>query len=380
MAIKKLKLIQKPLEAPEWLSRLNSAVMVYQKSTNEIWANPEFERVFGKVDLEGFLKPQSLHLFNKKPVTIETLTQPAQYEEYVIVNQKAESFFVNLKVSSIDSDVENRFVVFVDDVTEKAKNQQNSIRNHLNAIEDRNEQIRILQKEKLEQIGRYAGGIMHNLSQPLQCIKGNTDELAATEKLSEQGKDFVSEIQKATNYLSDIIRSFKSYVRIGDDESGPVSVAESVNQAVFFTKNTLLQQNIDLTVKDLADELPKINGKQAQLVQVFVNLISNAKDAIEEAGRPRGKIDIQFKNDKHTIKVFIKDNGCGMDEITVRKIFDPFFTTKPQGKGTGLGLSTSYGYLKEMNAEVSVKSEPGTGSEFTLTFPINTLKGEKNGN
>ena len=69
-----------------------------------------------------------------------------------------------------------------------------------------------------------------------------------------------------------------------------------------------------------------------------------------------------------------------MDEITVRKIFDPFFTTKPQGKGTGLGLSTSYGYLKEMNAEVSVKSEPGTGSEFTLTFPINTLKGEKNGN
>jgi signal transduction histidine kinase len=376
MAVKKLKLISKPLEVPEWLSHLDSPVLVYQKTTNEIWANPEFERTFGKVDLQGFLKPQTLHLFHLKPITAAVLSQPARYEECFIENKKGQRYFVNLKVSALSGEHESRTLVLIDDVTEKTRSQQESVQNHLNATEDRNEQIRILQKEKLEQIGRYAGGIMHNLSQPLQCIRGNSEELAATEPLSEQGKDFLNEIQKATTYLSDIVRSFKSYVRTGDDESTAISVSESLKQAVFFTKNTLLHQNIDLDVNEPSLSLPNIQGKQAQLVQVFVNLITNARDAIEEAHRPRGRIVITLSEFEGGVRAVIQDNGIGMDEVTSRRIFDPFFTTKTQGKGTGLGLSTSYGYLREMNAEISVKSEPGEGSAFTLTFPIPISKGE----
>jgi signal transduction histidine kinase len=379
MAIKKLKLIPKPLELPEWLNQLDSPVLVYQQSTNEILSNSSFDGAFGKVDLQSLLKKSSLHLFNLKPITIDTLTQPARYEEYTIENGSGKRFIVNLKVSAIVGEREQRFVAFIDDVTDKAANQIASIRNHLQAVEAKNEEVRILQQEKLEQIGRYAGGIMHNLSQPLQCIQGNTEELIATESLSEKGADHLDEIRKATHYLTEIVRSFKSYVRIGDEDAAPISVQECIRQAVFFTRNTLLHENIDLHYDDQALPLPMIHGKQAQLVQVFINLIGNARDAIEEAHRSRGKIEIRLEQTRNLLVATIQDNGIGMDEVTRRKIFEPFFTTKPQGKGTGLGLSTSYAYLREIQAKIEVKSEPGTGSEFKLSFPIETVKGESHG-
>lgn len=379
MAVKKLKLIQKPLEMPEWLNHLDSPVLVYQQSTNEIQSNARFDQTFGKVDLQSFLKKSSLHLFNLKPITLETLTQPARYEEYTIENGSGARFIVNLKVSAIVGEREERYIAFLDDVTDKAANQIATIRNHLQAVEAKNEQVRILQQEKLEQIGRYAGGIMHNLSQPLQCIQGNTEELFATEPLSAKGADHLEEIRKATTYLSEIVRSFKSYVRIGDEDAAPISVQECIRQAVFFTRNTLLHENIDLDFNDHALPLPMIHGKQAQLVQVFINLIGNARDAIEEAQRSRGKIEISLQQQGNTLIASIRDNGIGMDEVTRRKIFEPFFTTKPQGKGTGLGLSTSYAYLREIQANIEVKSEPGTGSEFKLSFPIEIVKGESHG-
>jgi signal transduction histidine kinase len=379
MAVKKLKLIPKPLEMPEWLNLLDSPVVVYQQSTNEIQSNASFDRIFGTVDLQSFLKKSSLHLFNQKPITLEILTQPARYEEYTIENGSGTRFIVNLKVSAIVGEREERFIAFLDDVTDKSANQIATIRNHLQAVEAKNEQVRVLQQEKLEQIGRYAGGIMHNLSQPLQCIRGNTEELIATESLGAKGADHLEEIRKATNYLADIVRSFKSYVRIGDEDAAPISVQECIRQAVFFTRNTLLHENIDLDFEDHDLPLPMVHGKQAQLVQVFINLIGNARDAIEEAKRTRGKIGIRLEHQRNTLIATIRDNGIGMDEVTRRKIFEPFFTTKPQGKGTGLGLSTSYAYLREIQANIEVKSEPGTGSEFKLSFPIETIKGESHG-
>ena len=369
MAIRKLKSLPKALEMPEWLNQLDSPVLVFQPSTNEIQANPSFERSFGKVDLQSFLKKPSLHLFNRKPITLETLTQPARYEEYTVENNAGARFFVNIRISAITGERDQRFIAFLDDVSDKVANQSASIRTHLDAVEAKNEQVRALQREKLEQIGRYAGGIMHNLSQPLQCIQGNTEELNATEPMSAKGKDHLEEIRKATVYLSDIVRSFKSYVRIGDDEAEPISIAECIRQAVFFTRNTLLHENIDLEFSDDGLPYPMIHGKQAQLVQVFVNLIGNARDAIEEAHRSRGRIGISLTKKSDHLIVIIRDNGAGMDEITQRKIFEPFFTTKPQGKGTGLGLSTSHAYLREMNAVI----------EFMLSFPIETVKGENNG-
>ena len=116
--------------------------------------------------------------------------------------------------------------------------------------------------------------------------------------------------------------------------------------------------------------LDSYRNSGATLPDCICELIDNSFDA------GAIKVEITMSSDQITVK----DNGCGMDEITQRKIFDPFFTTKAFGRGTGLGLSTSLGYLKEMNAQISVKSEPGVGSEFTLNFPISNSKGENHGN
>jgi two-component system NtrC family sensor kinase len=130
-----------------------------------------------------------------------------------------------------------------------------------------------------------------------------------------------------------------------------------------------MQKRIDVDVQ-FDQNLPLIDANPIQFEQVLINIIGNARDAIEEAKRERGKIQINASRKGEQIVVSIRDNGCGMDETTRTKIFDPFFTTKEVGKGTGLGMSISYGILKKMHAEISIQSEVGKGSEFTITIPV----------
>ncbi|NJL23815.1 MAG: hypothetical protein HC902_00605 [Calothrix sp. SM1_5_4] len=113
--------------------------------------------------------------------------------------------------------------------------------------------------------------------------------------------------------------------------------------------------------------LPKINCYPSQLNQVFMNVLSNAAQAIEE----EGEIHITTKKlDGDKIEIGIRDTGKGMNKTTLEKIFDPFFTTKGLGSGTGLGLSISYGVVQKHGGEILVSSEPGKGTEFKIVLPI----------
>jgi signal transduction histidine kinase len=116
----------------------------------------------------------------------------------------------------------------------------------------------------------------------------------------------------------------------------------------------------------LKNTLPNVNIAADQLLQVFVNILINALDAINGNGNIKVKSNFDLKN----IYIELSDNGCGMDETTLEKIFDPFFTTKEVGKGTGLGLSVSYGIIKKFNGEIKVKSKLNEGSTFTIVLPI----------
>ena len=116
----------------------------------------------------------------------------------------------------------------------------------------------------------------------------------------------------------------------------------------------------------LDDDLPKISVVPDQLLQVFVNILINALDAIEG----NGVIRVNSYSNNEFIYVEIIDDGCGMDKDTVTKIFDPFYTTKEVGKGTGLGLSVSYGIIKKFHGDIIVESEKGKGSKFIVKLPI----------
>ena len=129
----------------------------------------------------------------------------------------------------------------------------------------------------------------------------------------------------------------------------------------------MTQKGIRIEIKAEA-QIPLILANPIQLEQVFVNLMSNARDAIESAHPGHGLIQVTLTRSKGNVVATVSDNGCGMSDGVRQKIFDPFFTTKEVGKGTGLGLSISYGILKKLGVGIEVQSEPGNGTEFKLTF------------
>jgi two-component system NtrC family sensor kinase len=138
-----------------------------------------------------------------------------------------------------------------------------------------------------------------------------------------------------------------------------------VNQTIDILENYARINNIDIQT-ELAGNLPIIAGDQAQLQQVFLNLISNAVDAI---GRD-GLIEIRSRRIDSQIWVVVKDNGPGIPENQQKMIFDPFFSTKTSGKGTGLGLWVSYNIMEKMGGTITFKSQPGKGCSFTVIIPI----------
>jgi signal transduction histidine kinase len=359
MAVKKLPLIPSFMNVPEWAEDLNMPALIYQESSRTIWSNSAFDAVFGDVDFEKLFRPCSVEHPDLRPLTGTDLSQPGTGQYRILKNSHDQIFTIHLKTSVLDSTGERKFIVLIENVTSSFKEPKMAI-----------------QKEKLEHVGRYASGILHNLSQPLQTLQQSIEQLTQNQALTSSAQDQIHELGKAVDYLFDIVSNFRSFVGNVEEKSSTFTADDCIAESVFFTKNTLIQNNIDLIYERRHQENAIISGKQNQLTQILVNLITNAKDAIEQSGIARGTIIIEQQVEKNEIQISIKDNGCGMDEITQKKIFGPFFTTKPFGRGSGIGLSSSLFYLQNMNAKINVKSETGSGSAFTLTFPIHHSKGE----
>jgi two-component system NtrC family sensor kinase len=155
------------------------------------------------------------------------------------------------------------------------------------------------------------------------------------------------------------------YARRMEPRLEDVDVNETIKQTIALLANYARINNIEVGT-ELAPELPVIASDQAQLQQVFFNLISNAIDAIGKEGAIEVK-SVRFDSEIH---VSVKDNGPGIPEVQQRKVFDPFFSTKSSGKGTGLGLWVSYNIIEKMGGTITLQSEMGKGSTFTVKIPV----------
>lgn len=253
------------------------------------------------------------------------------------------------------------------------------------------QQQQLIQSEKLASIGQLAAGVAHEINTPLGYVSSNFETLSeyfyefreAWSSVAKLSPDVATQIADKHDlvFIMDDIDSLNASIDSGlkriksiSGDLGHFSKMEKVavnhvdiNEDVVQLAINMVCSEIkpDIQIKFLPGKLTKITAMPIELSQVLVNLLMNANDAINKMG----VIEVSTEQNHESVIIMVKDNGCGMSDNTLHKLFDPFFTTKDVGDGTGLGLSVSHKIVESHGGVLSVVSELGAGSEFTIKLP-----------
>src|SRR2546427_3368324 len=235
----------------------------------------------------------------------------------------------------------------------------------------RDKQEQLVQAGKLATLGELTTGVAHELNNPLNntgLFVGNAIdliELGVTDKgqIARELRQAMQQVRKAT----EIISHLRTFGRAAPASREPISLRQVIERALSLMQEQLRLREIGVTV-DWGAEEPVVVGNPIQMEQVFINLLTNARDALADA--PRRAIRISASVGSAAVAIAFADSGAGIPPGLERRIFDPFFTTKEVGKGTGLGLSITYGIIKEHGGTISVVSPPGEGATFLIRLPL----------
>ena len=227
-------------------------------------------------------------------------------------------------------------------------------------------QEQLLQSEKLAAMGRLTSQLAHELNNPLYGIM-NTLELMKTEiPPSNKRRKLLDMALSETMRLTDMLRKTLSFSKPDQEERCSVDISTILDEILLLYQKQL--REIDIKLKtDLAENLLPVIASKNQLRQVFLNMISNAKDAMPEGGT----LSITTRGNRDQVWIQISDTGMGIKGENLGKIFEAFFTTKADSiKGVGLGLSVCYGFIKDHGGDIQVESQVGKGTTFTITLPV----------
>jgi C4-dicarboxylate-specific signal transduction histidine kinase len=235
----------------------------------------------------------------------------------------------------------------------------------------RDKQEQLVQAGKLATLGELTTGVAHELNNPLNNIGlflGNVIDhielgMADKERIRRELDSAMQQVRKAT----EIISHLRTFGRAAPVSRAPVSINEVVERALSLMQEQLRLRQIEVELH-LSQREPVVLGNSIQLEQVFINLLTNARDAVSNA--PRKVISITSVVGPHDVELAFRDTGPGIPEGLERRIFDPFFTTKDVGTGTGLGLSITYGIIQEHQGTISVANRPGEGATFVIQLPL----------
>ncbi|MFO7752722.1 MAG: PAS domain S-box protein [Desulfobacteraceae bacterium] len=239
-------------------------------------------------------------------------------------------------------------------------------------------QAQLLQSQKMQSVGRLAGGVAHDFNNMLGVILGHLE--FALEKAQEDNDltDDLKEIQQAAQRSADLTKKLLAFARKQTISPRQLDLNDTV-ESMLNMLHRLIGEDIDLVWKPAAHIWP-VKMDPSQIDQILANLCVNARDAVSGVGRLTIETDRITFDEKYCnehagfirgdfVLLAVSDNGCGMDRETLGNLFEPFFTTKDFGQGTGLGLATVYGIVKQNNGFINVYSEPGQGSTFRIYLP-----------
>ncbi|MBX3300856.1 MAG: GHKL domain-containing protein [Nitrospira sp.] len=231
-------------------------------------------------------------------------------------------------------------------------------------------QTELLHAEKLAGFGSFAAGIAHDMNNPLQLILGMAENLADEtniEAVHAQALDIIDAVKRTTA----ICRDLTSYSRRASlRQDGLIHVNSKLDEALKIARYAVALQDIEIRKRYQPEAVVK--GNPDKLLHVFVNLITNAVQAMEH----HGTLTLETTAAAGATQVRVSDTGCGIAPEVLTRIFEPFYTTKPPGKGTGLGLYNVKNVIQQMHGSIGIESHVGQGSTFTLTFPGDPSLGE----
>jgi C4-dicarboxylate-specific signal transduction histidine kinase len=230
-------------------------------------------------------------------------------------------------------------------------------------------QAELVQSAKLAAVGMLAAGVAHELNQPLTIIRGYAQHLVGEGRLPEEAKAALDHIQAQSERMATIVNHLRDFSRQTKGTYEAVALNEVVAAAFLMLRQQLRVRKIEV-VQALEPALPAIWGDRFQLEQVFINLITNARDAVEPQGG--GRLTVTSRAVGDWVEVAVADTGPGVPVDLQDRIFEPFFTTKDVGDGTGLGLSISYGIIREHGGEIRVANRPEGGAEFVVRLPVHS--------
>ncbi len=275
-------------------------------------------------------------------------------------------------------------------ITER-KQVEEELRKTYQELEEKH--VQLLQAGKMAAMGEMAAGVAHELTQPLLGIKGFATAMLEDMKLylptetltvpdipawKEQIVKDLKVILQQTDRMTTIVNNVRQFARESGTGMVLLDINKPIGDALMLFSEQLRLHNIKVK-KNLVAGLPQVRGNANQLQQVFINLITNARDAMDAKGN-KGQLMVSTGVCPGGIYVVVEDNGVGADAETTSKMFEPFFTTKTKSKSIGLGLSIVTGIIEEHQGTINVRSEPGRGCKFTITLPLGAEEeGDENG-
>ena len=229
-----------------------------------------------------------------------------------------------------------------------------------------NMQARVAQSDRLASLGMLAAGVAHEINNPLGGILALTGLTVEDLRKDDPNRENLEEVIRQTLRCRDIVKGLLQFSRQSRGNAEAVDLNDVLQDTLSLIEKQALFFNITV-VRQLEPELPPVVADRSQFQQVFINILMNAVQAMNEQGTIT--IKTGYKSTDNSVEVAISDTGQGIRREDIGRIFDPFFTTKEGGHGTGLGLSIAYGIVTTHGGSISVQSEVGTGSTFTLRIP-----------
>ncbi|MBI5744305.1 MAG: PAS domain S-box protein [Elusimicrobia bacterium] len=367
--IEKKRTQSKSLEMTEIIRQASEAVFITGIDGRITYVNDAFEKT------TGFSAREAI---GQKPNLLKSGEHPAEYYAEMwtsmqkgvpwtgrIVNKRKDGAFYTVQANIFPlKDAAGGVTAYV------------AIQEDVSALTDIEEQLR--QSQKMEAVGRLAGGVAHDFNNILMAIDGHARFIAPALGGDTQAQADLAEIRKSVDRATSLTRQLLAFSRKQRAAFQPLDLRRHLLESEKMLRR-LIGENITLGIS--AGEAGIIKADPGQLDQILVNLLVNARDAMPDGGG------LEIKVLRHELALpvptlfgvmprggyavlSVRDSGHGMDGATMKNIFDPFFTTKPKGKGTGLGLSIVYGIIKHHGAYLTVASQPGKGAAFTAYFPV----------